>query len=94
MTKPLLLIDGSSYFFRAFHALPPLTNSKGQSTGAIYGVANMVKRLAADYESDHVVVVFDAKGRTFRDDMYPASKAHRPPMPVKLSSQFQPLLYV
>ena len=94
MTAPLLLIDGSSYFFRAFHALPPLNNSKGQPTGAIYGVANMVKRLATDYDSEHVVVVFDAKGRTFRDDMYPAYKAHRPPMPGELSSQFQPLLNV
>ena len=94
MTKPLVLVDGSSYFFRAFHALPPLTNAKGQPTGAIYGVANMIKRLAKDYDSTQIAVVFDAKGKTFRDEWYPAYKAHRPPMPVELSSQFQPLLNV
>lgn len=94
MTKPLILVDGSSYFFRAFHALPPLTNTKGQPTGAIYGVANMIKRLAKDYESTQIAVVFDAKGKTFRDEWYPAYKANRPPMPVELSSQFQPLLSV
>ena len=94
MTDPLILVDGSSYFYRAFHALPPLTNSKGQSTGAIYGVANMVRRLAKDYQSNRVAVVFDAKGKTFRDDWYPEYKANRPPMPVELSSQFQPLLNV
>ena len=89
MTKPLVLVDGSSYFFRAFHALPPLTNAKGQPTGAIYGVANMIKRLAKDYDSTQIAVVFDAKGKTFRDEWYPAYKAHRPPMPVELGSQFQ-----
>ena len=94
MSQPLILVDGSSYFFRAFHALPPLKNSKGQSTGAIYGVANMIKRLAKDYESTNIAVVFDAKGKTFRDEWYPDYKAHRPPMPVELSSQFQPLLSV
>ena len=94
MNKPLVLVDGSSYFFRAFHALPPLANSKGQPTGAIYGVANMVKRLAQDYQSDNIVVIFDAKGRTFRDILYPEYKAHRPPMPIELSNQFQPLLNV
>lgn len=94
MIKPLVLVDGSSYFFRAFHALPPLTNSKGQPTGAIYGVANMIKRLAKDYESTQIAVVFDAKGKTFRDEWYPAYKANRPPMPVELSSQFKPLLEV
>lgn len=94
MIKPLVLVDGSSYFFRAFHALPPLTNSKGQPTGAIYGVANMIKRLAKDYHSTQIAVVFDAKGKTFRDEWYPAYKANRPPMPVELSSQFQPLLNV
>ncbi|STX39925.1 DNA polymerase I [Legionella feeleii] len=65
MTAPLILVDGSSYFFRAFHALPPLTNSKGQPTGAIYGVANMVKRLIKDYQPQQIAVVFDAKGKTF-----------------------------
>jgi len=94
MSGPLVLIDGSSYFFRAFHALPPLTNASGQPTGAIYGVANMVKRLIKDYQPKHIAVVFDAKGKTFRDEWYPAYKAHRPPMPVELSSQFQPLLDV
>lgn len=94
MTKPLILIDGSSYFFRAFHALPPLTTSKGQPTGAIYGVANMIKRLIKDYQPDQIAVVFDAKGKTFRDEWYPAYKAHRPPMPTDLTSQFQPLIDV
>ena len=94
MIKPLILVDGSSYFYRAFHALPPLTNSKGQATGAIYGVANMVKRLAKDYHATQIAIVFDAKGKTFRDEWYPAYKANRPPMPVELSSQFEPLLNV
>ena len=67
MTSPLILIDASSYFYRAFHALPPLTNSKGQPTGAIYGVANMIKKLIKDYQPTHLAVVFDAKGKTFRD---------------------------
>src|SRR3990167_4715744 len=89
--QPLILVDGSSYFFRAFHALPPLTNSKGQPTGAIYGVANMIRRLLKDYPSPRVAVVFDAKGKTFRDEWYPDYKAHRPPMPTELSSQFVPL---
>lgn len=92
MKTPLVLIDGSSYFFRAFHALPPLTNSKGQPTGAVYGVANMIKKLIKDYQPERLAVVFDAKGKTFRDDWYPQYKAHRPPMPNELSSQFQPLL--
>lgn len=92
MNPPLILVDGSSYFFRAFHALPPLTNSKGQPTGAIYGVANMVKRLIKDYQPQQMAVVFDAKGKTFRDEWYPEYKAHRAPMPPELSSQFQPLI--
>ncbi|HDV5696898.1 TPA: DNA polymerase I [Legionella pneumophila] len=92
MKPPLILIDGSSYFFRAFHALPPLTNSKGQPTGAIYGVANMVKKIIKDYQPEEIAVVFDAKGKTFRDKWYPEYKAHRPPMPQELSSQFQPLI--
>lgn len=92
MTSPFILVDGSSYFFRAFHALPPLTNSKGQPTGAVYGVLNMIKRLIKDYVPTHMVVVFDAKGKTFRDLWYPDYKAHRPPTPPDLSSQFQPLL--
>lgn len=92
MTAPVILIDGSSYFFRAFHALPPLTNSKGQPTGAIYGVANMIKKLIKDYQPQKLAVVFDDKGKTFRDEWYPEYKAHRPPMPQDLSSQFQPLI--
>ena len=92
MTAPIILIDGSSYFFRAFHALPPLTNSKGQPTGAIYGVANMIKKLIKDYQPTHLAVVFDAKGKTFREDLYPEYKAHRPLMPSDLSSQFHPLM--
>lgn len=92
MTKPIILVDGSSYFFRAFHALPPLTNSKGQPTGAIYGVANMIKRLIKDYNPSHIAVVFDAKGNTFRNALYPQYKAHRPKMPDELSCQFEPLL--
>ncbi len=94
MSAPLILIDGSSYFFRAFHALPPLTNSKGQPTGAIYGVANMIKKLIKEYQPTELAVVFDAKGKTFRDEWYPEYKAHRPPMPQELSSQFQPLIQV
>ncbi len=89
---PVVLIDGSSYFFRAFHALPPLTNSKGQPTGAVYGVANMIKKLIKDYQPEDLAVVFDAKGKTFRDEWYPEYKAHRAPMPPELSSQFQPLI--
>lgn len=92
MTSPFILVDGSSYFFRAFHALPPLTNSKGKPTGAIYGVANMIKRLIKDYKPQQLAVVFDAKGKTFRDDWYPEYKAHRAPMPDDLSCQFEPLL--
>jgi len=92
MSAPVILVDGSSYFFRAFHALPPLTNSKGQATGAIFGVTNMVKRLIKDYQSERVVVVFDAKGKTFRDDWYPEYKANRAPMPPELSSQFTPMV--
>ena len=94
MTCPLILVDGSSYFFRAFHALPPLTNSKGQPTGAIYGVVNMIKRLIKDYAPTQLAVIFDAKGKTFRDELYPAYKAHRPPTPPDLSAQFQPLVDV
>lgn len=89
--KLLLLVDGSSYLFRAFHALPPLTNSKGQPTGAIYGVLNMLKRLIKDYAPDQVAVVFDAPGKTFRDTLFEAYKSHRPPMPDDLRCQIEPL---
>lgn len=94
MAKPLILVDGSSYFFRAFHALPPLTNSKGQPTGAIYGVSNMIKRLIKDYDPELMAVVFDAKGKTFRDDWYPEYKANRAATPPDLLSQFEPLIKV
>jgi DNA polymerase-1 len=88
---PLVLVDGSSYLFRAYHALPPLTNSKGQPTGAIKGVINMVRRLQKDFPHSVIVVVFDAKGKTFRDDIYKDYKAHRPPMPDDLASQIKPI---
>ena len=89
--KPFVLIDGSSYLYRAFHAMPPLTNSKGQATGAVYGVINMLKKLLNEYSPEHMAVVFDAKGKTFRDDMYAQYKANRPPMPDDLRSQIEPL---
>ncbi|WP_290580243.1 DNA polymerase I [Ketobacter sp.] len=89
--KPLVLVDGSSYLYRAFHALPPLVTSKGQPTGAIKGVLNMLIRLRKDYEPEYMAVIFDAKGKTFRDDLYPEYKAHRPPMPDDLRSQIEPL---
>jgi DNA polymerase-1 len=89
---PLVLVDGSSYLFRAYHALPPLSNSRGEPTGAIYGVANMLRKLAAEYEPVHMAVVFDAKGPTFRNEIYPEYKANRPPTPPDLDSQVEPLL--
>lgn len=89
--KPLVLVDGSSYLYRAFHALPALTTSSGQPTGAVRGVASMLKRLLKDYEPTHMAVVFDAKGKTFRDDLYPEYKATRPPMPDELKAQIKPL---
>ena len=89
--KTLLLVDGSSYLYRAFHALPDLRNARGEPTGAIYGVLNMLRRLAADYKPDYLACVFDAKGRTFRDEWYAEYKAHRPPMPEDLVRQIEPL---
>lgn len=94
MQNTLVLVDGSSYFYRAFHALPPLTNSKGQALGAVYGVVNMVKRLMKDYPTDYFTLVFDAKGKTFRDELYSDYKANRPPMPDELCSQFKPMIDV
>ncbi len=88
---PLILVDGSSYLYRAFHALPPLTTSGGQPTGAIHGVLNMLQRLKKDYSPTHMAVVFDAKGKTFRDDIYKEYKANRPPMPDDLRAQIEPL---
>jgi len=91
----LILVDGSSYLYRAFHAMPDLRNKAGEPTGAIYGVINMLRRLVADYKAADGealrAVVFDAKGKTFRDDWYPAYKAHRPPMPEDLVGQIEPL---
>ena len=87
----LLLVDGSSYLYRAFHALPDLRTSAGEPTGAIRGVLSMLRVLEADYKSDFRAVVFDAKGKTFRDDWYPDYKAHRPPMPEDLAAQIEPL---
>ena len=88
---PLILVDGSSYLYRAYHALPPLTNSKGVPTGAVKGVINMMRRLLKDYPQSTVVVVFDAKGKTFRDDIYSDYKAQRPPMPDDLRVQIEPI---
>ncbi len=89
--KLLLLVDGSSYLYRAYHALPPLSTSRGEPTGAIYGVINMLLRLLADQQPTFVAVVFDAKGKTFRDDIYKEYKAQRPPMPDDLQAQIEPL---
>ena len=88
---PLVLVDGSSYLYRAFHAMPNLNNSHGEPTGAIYGITNMLRKLLADYNPQHVAVVFDAKGKTFRHDMYPDYKANRPPMPDDLRLQIEPV---
>lgn len=89
--NPLVLVDGSSYLYRAFHAFPPLTNKQGEPTGAMYGVLNMLKSLIAQVEPSHIAVVFDAKGKTFRDELFEQYKSHRPPMPDELRSQIQPL---
>jgi DNA polymerase-1 len=89
--SPFILVDGSSYLFRAFHAMPPLTSSKGQATGAIYGVINMLGKLLDKYHPEKMVVTFDAKGPTFRNEMYSEYKAHRPPMPDELRSQIEPI---
>jgi len=91
MARSLILVDGSSYLFRAYHALPALTNSKGLNTGAVKGVIGMIKKLIADYPDGEVVVVFDAKGPTFRNDMYADYKANRPPMPEELREQIEPI---
>ena len=88
---PLILVDGSSYLYRAFHALPPLTNSKGKPTGAVKGVINMMRRLQKDYPQSVTAVIFDAKGKTFRDEMYSEYKANRPPMPDELRLQIEPI---
>lgn len=94
-TSPdLVLVDGSSYVYRAFHALPPLTNSRGEPTGAVYGVLNMLLKFIKDYQPRCIAVVFDASGRTFRDELFAEYKAHRAPMPDDLRAQIQPLLTI
>jgi DNA polymerase I len=95
MTKPtLVLVDGSSYLYRAFHAMPPLTNAAGEPTGAMLGVLNMVVKLTRDFAQAQLAIVFDAPGRTFRDDLFEAYKSHRPPMPDDLRAQTAPLLAI
>ncbi|MCP4272095.1 MAG: DNA polymerase I [Gammaproteobacteria bacterium] len=91
---PLILVDGSSYLFRAFYAMPELTNSKGNPTGAIYGVVNMMMKLISQFKPSHMAMVFDAKGKTFRSDLFPDYKAHRPPMPDELRQQIEPLYHL
>ena len=90
MTKKLVLVDGSSYLYRAYHAMPDLTTSSGETTGAIYGVINMLRRQLKEHPSDYLVVVFDAPGKTFRDDIYADYKSNRPPMPDDLRAQIAP----
>ena len=89
--KPVVLVDGSSYLYRAFHALPPLSTSDGRPTGAVRGVASMLRKLRADYDPEYMAVIFDAKGKTFRDELFEQYKANRPPMPDELSEQVRPL---
>src|SRR3984893_866758 len=89
--RKLILVDGSGYLYRAFHALPPLTNSRGEPTGAVLGVLNMLNKMVKEEAPDRIAVVFDAPGRTFRDALFEQYKAHRPTMPDELSSQVQPL---
>jgi DNA polymerase I len=89
--KPVILVDGSSYLYRAFHALPALMNSKGQPTGAVYGMIAMLKKLIADYQPSQMAVIFDTKGKTFREELYPAYKATRKEMPLELVQQIQPI---
>src|SRR5699024_7760608 len=91
MKKTLLLVDGSSYLYRAYHAMPDLRNARGEPTGALYGVIAMLRRLLQDYKADYAACVFDAHGKTFRDDMYPQYKAQRPSMPDDLAAQIEPI---
>ena len=90
-SNPLVLVDGSSYLFRAYHSPPHLTNAEGMATGAVYGVVNMLKSLLTQFDPSHIAVIFDAKGPTFRNEMYPDYKAHRPPMPDDLRCQIEPV---
>ncbi len=87
----LVLVDGSSYLYRAFHALPPFTNSRGEPTGAVYGVINMLQKFLKDHDPPRIAVVFDAPGKTFRDELFAEYKAHRPPMPDDMVRQIEPL---
>ncbi len=89
--QTLVLVDGSSYLYRAYHALPPLTNSRGEATGAVYGVTTMLRTLLREHQPSHIAIVFDAKGKTFREDLYADYKSNRPPMPDDLRSQIEPL---
>ena len=89
--RKLILVDGSGYLYRAFHALPPLTNSRGEPTGAVLGVLNMLNKMIKEEAPERIAVVFDAPGRTFRDDLFEQYKAHRAPMPDDLRAQIQPL---
>ncbi|ANN67820.1 DNA polymerase I [Bordetella bronchialis] len=91
MNKTLLLVDGSSYLYRAYHAMPDLRNAQGEPTGALYGVVNMLRKLKQDYDAQYVACIFDARGKTFRDDLYPEYKSHRPPMPEDLAAQIEPI---
>ncbi|MEM7806432.1 MAG: PIN domain-containing protein, partial [Pseudomonadota bacterium] len=92
MTKKLLLVDGSAYLFRAFHALPPLTTAKGEPTGAVHGVLNMLNKMIREEQPDYIGMVLDAPGKTFRDDLFDDYKASRPPMPDDMRSQIQPII--
>ena len=91
MKKTLLLVDGSSYLYRAFHAMPDLRNAQGEPTGALYGVVNMLRKLVSDHKAEYAACIFDARGKTFRDDLYPEYKSHRPPMPEDLAAQIDPI---
>jgi DNA polymerase I len=91
MNETLLLVDGSSYLYRAYHAMPDLRNAQGEPTGALYGVLNMLRRLVHDHKAQYAACVFDARGKTFRDDLYPEYKSHRPPMPEDLAAQVEPI---
>src|SRR6476620_5169365 len=88
----LVLVDGSSYLYRAFNALPPFSNSRGEPTGAVFGVLNMLSKFLKDYDPERIAVVFDAPGKTFRDELFAEYKAHRPPMPDDLRMQIEPML--
>src|SRR5436305_11217028 len=90
----LVLVDGSSYVYRSFHALPPQPNSRGEPTGAVLGVLNMLLKFLKDYQPRRIAVVFDAPGRTFRDDLFAEYKAQRPTMPNDLRAQIEPLLHI